>query len=333
MGRRIREHDWAATPLGPPDSWPQALRFALGICLGSEFPTAIYWGPDLRLFYNDAWAPIPAERHPGALGQRGQDVWPEIWDVVGPQFARVVETGEGFATYDQRLDMMRGGEPRETYWNYSFTPIRDEYGHVCGILNQGNETTATVFSQRERRAEVERLHELFQQSPGAVALLHGPEHVFALANPAYLDLTGLPPTLEEIGRRVGAVVERVARGDHAGAAEQFVETVALGRGSWVRLPARSRETMIENAPTFLDEAADPETLALDLDTLRSFDRPVLLTLGDRSPPTFAPVIRRIASALPHAELRTLEGVGHIPHVTHPDLYVAMVGGFVRGHAG
>ncbi len=147
------------------------------------------------------------------------------------------------------------------------------------------------------------------------------------------DDPGMAPTLEEIGRRVGAVVERVARGDHAGAAEQFVETVALGRGSWVRLPARSRETMIENAPTFLDEAADPETLALDLDTLRSFDRPVLLTLGDRSPPTFAPVIRRIASALPHAELRTLEGVGHIPHVTHPDLYVAMVGGFVRGHAG
>lgn len=190
MGRRIREHDWAATPLGPPESWPQALRFALGICLGSEMPTAIYWGPELRLFYNDAWAPIPAERHPGALGKPGAEVWPEIWDVVGPQFMRVIKTGEGFATYDQRLDMMRAGVPRETYWNYSFTPIRDEYGHVCGILNQGNETTATVFSQRERRAEIERLHELFQQSPGAVALLQGPEHVFALANPAYYELTG-----------------------------------------------------------------------------------------------------------------------------------------------
>ncbi|MFN4097957.1 MAG: PAS domain-containing protein, partial [Sphingomonas sp.] len=190
MGRRIREYDWAATPLGPPDSWPQPLRFALGICLGSEMPTAIYWGPELRLFYNDAWAPIPAERHPGALGKPGEVVWPEIWDVVGPQFMRVIETGEGFATYDQRLDMMRAGVPCETYWNYSFTPIRDEYGNVCGILNQGNETTATVLSQRERRAEIERLHELFQQSPGAVALLQGPEHVFALANPAYSELTG-----------------------------------------------------------------------------------------------------------------------------------------------
>ncbi len=206
MGRRIREHDWAATPLGPPDRWPQPLRFALGICLGSQMPTAIYWGPELRLFYNDAWAPIPAERHPAALGRPGAEVWPEIWDVVGPQFAQVIATGEGFATYDQRLDMERGGEPRETYWNYSFTPIRDEHGQVCGILNQGNETTATVLAQRERRAEIERLHELFQQAPGAVALLEGPEHVFALANPAYHELTGRNDLL---GRTVAEALPEV----------------------------------------------------------------------------------------------------------------------------
>lgn len=206
MGRRIREHDWAATPLGPPETWPQPLRFALGICLGSQMPTAIYWGPELRLFYNDAWAPIPAERHPGALGRPGADVWPEIWDVVGPQFERVVATGEGFATYDQRLDMARGGVPCETYWNYSFTPIRDEYGHVCGILNQGNETTATVLSQRERRAEIERLHELFQQAPGAVALLEGPDHVFALTNPAYHVLTG---RAELIGKPVAEALPEI----------------------------------------------------------------------------------------------------------------------------
>ncbi|MDR6852717.1 PAS domain S-box-containing protein [Sphingomonas sp. BE123] len=207
MGRRIREHDWAATPLGPPDTWPQTLRFVLGICLGSQMPTAIYWGPELRLFYNDAWAPIPAERHPAALGQPGRDIWPEIWDVVGPQFEHVLATGEGFATYDQRLDMLRDGVPRETYWNYSFTPIRDEHGRVCGILNQGNETTRTIVAEREGRAEVERLRELFQQSPGAVALLQGRDHVFALANPAYYELTG---HRELLGRSVAQALPEVA---------------------------------------------------------------------------------------------------------------------------
>jgi PAS domain S-box-containing protein len=221
MGRRIREHDWAATPLGSPEDWPQSLRFALGICLGSEMPTAIYWGPELRLFYNDAWAPIPAERHPGALGRPGAEVWPEIWDVIGPQFDRVVETGEGFATYDQRLDMVRNGAPQETYWNYSFTPIRDEFGRVCGILNQGNETTATVLSQRERRAEIERLRELFQQAPGAVALLEGPDHVFALTNPAYHVLTG---RAELIGKPVAEALPEIVEQGFVALLDQVFET-------------------------------------------------------------------------------------------------------------
>jgi len=213
MGRRIRAHDWQQNPMGTPDTWTQPLRFALGICMGSELPTAIYWGPELRLLYNDAWAAIPAERHPWSLGQRGQDVFPEIWDVVGPQFARVFETGEGFAAYDQRLDMIRGGRPHETYWNYSFTPIRDEYGQVVGILNQGNETTRAVLGERARLAEVERLRELFHQSPAAVALLHGPDHVFELANPAYAELIG---HRDVIGKSVATALPEIA-------AQGFVE--------------------------------------------------------------------------------------------------------------
>jgi PAS domain S-box-containing protein len=190
MARMIREYDWAAHPIGPIESWPQPLRFALGLAISSSFPTAIYWGPELRLFYNDAWAPIPAERHPWALGQRGQDVFAEIWDIVGPQFAQVISTGQGFATFDQRLDMYRDGRVHETYWNYSFTPIRDEHGEIVGVLNQGNETTRSVLAERARLAEVERLRDIVEQAPGAIALLHGPSHRFELANPAYVDLIG-----------------------------------------------------------------------------------------------------------------------------------------------
>lgn len=137
------------------------------------------------------------------------------------------------------------------------------------------------------------------------------------------------PMLEEIGRRVGAVAERIAGGDHAGAAEQFAETVALGPGAWAGLPPETRQTMIDNAPTFLDETRDPEALAIDLEALRGLDRPVLLTSGDQSPPTFAPVIRQVAEVLPRAEVVTVAGAGHIPHVTHPQLYVETVGAFVR----
>jgi PAS domain S-box-containing protein len=190
MGRRIRECDWAGTPFGRIEDWPVPLRSALGICLASSFPTAIYWGPELRLLYNDAWSHIPAERHPGCLGQPAAEVWSDIWNVIAPQFEHVLESGDGFATYDQLLMMERNGASEETYWNYSFTPIRDENGDVVGVFNQGNETTREVLARQMSIAETERLRELFHQAPGALALLRGPDMIFEFANDAYGDLVG-----------------------------------------------------------------------------------------------------------------------------------------------
>ncbi|TXN19930.1 hybrid sensor histidine kinase/response regulator [Methylobacterium sp. WL9] len=151
MGALIRAYEWVATPLGPPETWPQALRSAIDLCLHSSFPTAIYWGPELRLLYNDAWAPIPAERHPDALGRPGAEVWSEIWPIIAPQFQRVLDSGEGFAAFDQMLPMARGGRVEETWWTYSFTPIRSEDGTIAGVLNQGNEVTAHVRTQHALR--------------------------------------------------------------------------------------------------------------------------------------------------------------------------------------
>src|SRR6185436_15570546 len=73
------------------------------------------------------------------------------------------------------------------------------------------------------------------------------------------------PILEGVGAKITSVVERIARGDDAGAAEQFVETVAFGPGTWATLRPEMRQTFVENAPTYLDEALDPEQLAFDLE--------------------------------------------------------------------
>ncbi|MGE0824839.1 MAG: alpha/beta fold hydrolase [Candidatus Binatia bacterium] len=137
----------------------------------------------------------------------------------------------------------------------------------------------------------------------------------------------LAPMLDEVGQRISAVATRITSGDHTGAAEQFVETVALGPGSWTQLPRESQQTFIENAQTFLDEARDPELLRFDLGWIRGFSKPALLTLGDQSPPTFAPVVTKLAAALPHVEVVTFPGAGHIPHATHPAAYVEAIVAF------
>jgi PAS domain S-box-containing protein len=190
MGERMRAFDWANHPMGPPEHWPGALRMTLSLCLNSSLPTAIYWGPDLHVLYNDAWSVIPAEKHPGILGLPAREGWSDIWEIVGPQFEQVMQTGQGLALYEQMLPMVRGGRPAETWWNYSFTPIRQADHSIAGVFNQGHEVTGLVFARREREAELRRWREYFRQAPAAVALLRGPQHVFAFANDSYLRLVG-----------------------------------------------------------------------------------------------------------------------------------------------
>jgi pimeloyl-ACP methyl ester carboxylesterase len=89
-----------------------------------------------------------------------------------------------------------------------------------------------------------------------------------------------------------------------------------------------RETFIFNAPTWLDEVRDPEVMEIDLGRLRAFTAPALLTMGDQSPPFFRLVVGRIAGALSHASVHTYAGAGHVPHLSHPDEYLRVVGRFI-----
>jgi PAS domain S-box-containing protein len=163
MAARIRAHDWSSTPLGPIAAWPAALRVALSLAEKSTYPTAIYAGADFRLIYNDAWAPVPLERHPWALGRPASEVWADIWHIIEPQFRQVVNDKTGFSVFNQMLPMVRNGIERETYWNYSFTPLIGDDGEVAGILNHGHEVTPTILAERRLSFQIElsdRLREL-----------------------------------------------------------------------------------------------------------------------------------------------------------------------------
>lgn len=139
----------------------------------------------------------------------------------------------------------------------------------------------------------------------------------------------LAPLLGALDSNIRAVAAQIAAGAHEAAAEQFVERVALGPGSWAQLPPALRATLVENAPTFLDETRDPEQLVFDLAWARSFAKPALLTRGDQSPPLFAPVVTLLGDAFPRAEVVTLPGAGHIPHATHPEAYARVVADWMR----
>ena len=154
VGALLRAFDWRDHPLGPPGAWPSALKLSVSHGLHSSFPTAIYWGPEYRLLYNDAWAGL-AENHPWALGRPAEEVRPDIWSVLGPQFAAVLASRTGVAHVAQRLIMTRDGVPTETFWTYNSSPILDEAGVPHGIINQGLEVTDQVKNERALRTAKE----------------------------------------------------------------------------------------------------------------------------------------------------------------------------------
>jgi PAS domain S-box-containing protein len=151
MGARMRAFDWSTSPVGPVESWPQSLRSAMSICLGSRFPICLYWGPELATLYNDAWSTIPGSKHPAALGKPAREVWPDIWDTIAGWFDRVIGTAESIYQEGQFLAMHRHGYTEECYFDFTFTPIRGESGRVEGVFNAVIETTPRYLNERRTR--------------------------------------------------------------------------------------------------------------------------------------------------------------------------------------
>ena len=149
MGALMRDFDWAATPLGDVDSWPQSLRTAVRVLLTSRFAMWMGWGPDLTFLYNDAYGRMTLGRkHPWALGRPAREVWAEIWRDIGPRIERVIETGD--ATWDESLLLFleRSGYPEETYHTFSYSPLADDSGAIAGMLCVVTEETERVIGER-----------------------------------------------------------------------------------------------------------------------------------------------------------------------------------------
>ncbi|KTT40805.1 hypothetical protein SB11R_23690, partial [Pseudomonas oryzihabitans] len=151
MAALMRQKDWSQTPFGPLETWSTALRSAVSICLGSRFPIVLYWGETRALIYNDAWSPVPGRKHPWALGRPGWEVWAEIWDIIGPMFDHVMQTGEATWSEDQLLPLNRFGYVEECYFYYSYSPVRGDRGEVEGIFTAVTETTYRVLAERRER--------------------------------------------------------------------------------------------------------------------------------------------------------------------------------------
>lgn len=214
MARRVREHDWASTPLGPMAAWPQSLRTAVDIMLAFPGPASVVWGPARVQLYNDAYVPLAGGRHPAALGRPVAETWGEArGHFPGPVLDRVF-AGEA-VTADENAVTLRGpgGGAGERHFTGSFLPVRDEAGVVGGVFHPLAEVTGTVRTDAGPQGRDQRLWRVLDGMDEAFRLL-GPDFTILEQNGEAQRLDGRPRG-EVVGRPYWRPT-RAARGRNSG---------------------------------------------------------------------------------------------------------------------
>jgi PAS domain S-box-containing protein len=211
LGKRIAAHDWASTPLGPIEGWPQSLRTTIGLLLRSHVPMVSLWGTDGVMIYNDGYSIFAGSRDDSLLGSNVREGWEEIAD-FNDNVMKVGLSGGTLSYKDQELTLYRDGRPEQAWMDLDYSPVLDETGKPAGVIAIVVETTEKVLAQRWLNAEQERLRAMFEQAPGFIAIMAGPEHRIEFANPEYLDLVGNRPI---VGKTVAeSLPDAVEQGFH-----------------------------------------------------------------------------------------------------------------------
>ena len=154
-GRLMAAVDWASTPVGPVESWPASLRFAVRTVLVSRFPMVLTWGREFTQFYNDAYAPFIGAKHP-AIGEDIRVTLAEGWDALGPPIEHAMTTLEASWLPGLLLLLERAGYREETYFTVSHAPAFGDDGTVAGMHAVCTEMTGQILGERRQQL----LHDL-----------------------------------------------------------------------------------------------------------------------------------------------------------------------------
>jgi pimeloyl-ACP methyl ester carboxylesterase len=256
---------------------------------------------DVDVFYEETG------HGPGLVLVHGSWVDHREWDQIAPLLARHF----GVVSYDRR------GHSNSSGPNHQGS-VHEDVEDLFGLIRLLDLDPAVVIGNSFGALIALRLAAAHPEVIAAI-VVHEPPGLWLLSDDlAYSEV------LQGFTTRVGDVAAALRAGKNTEGAELFVDSIALGPGSWERLSPDVQETFVRNAHTFLDELGDPDGLSLDLGKLRAYTGPVLLTEGDQSPPMFAAILDRLQLALPHAQRLTCAGAGHVPHLTHPQDYAESV---------
>ncbi|KAF2628390.1 aerobic respiration control sensor protein arcB [Macroventuria anomochaeta] len=145
----IRSIDWASTSLGHMDTWSPQLREVINILIRNPFPTALFWGEELTVIYNEAYkVEVAGSKHPELMGTGLSGPFSEIWDGIAPVFKKCAATGEAIQRKNESLPLDRFGYLEEAFFSWCITPMYGGTDKILGFYNIPFETTYQVVSTR-----------------------------------------------------------------------------------------------------------------------------------------------------------------------------------------
>jgi PAS domain S-box-containing protein len=190
MGALMRAQDWAFSPLGDPQGWPQALKSYVSLMLAAAQPMFIAWGPDQTWLYNDAFAPMLGQRRSDALGRPARQVWAQSWRELEPLFTKVLG-GEPVQADGVSLGFGLHDGAKAAAFDVACTPVRGDAEAICGLLGICMTRTAggaddlelDVFERSRVGGQTWRL------SPDLLGVANG-DGYFESSNPAWRTVLG-----------------------------------------------------------------------------------------------------------------------------------------------
>ncbi|WP_428150289.1 PAS domain-containing protein [Brevundimonas sp.] len=198
MADRVRGHDWASTPLGPIDNWPQSLKTTVSLLIAAPVPIVLLWGEQGVMIYNDAYSVFAGGRHPRLLGSNVLEGWPEVAD-FNANVMKVGLAGGTLAYKDQELTLHRTGEPEQVWMDLDYWPVPDESGRPGGVIATVVETTARVESDRVRAATNERLQLALSAGRGVGTWDFDIEADRVVADERFAEIYGVDPVVARAG--------------------------------------------------------------------------------------------------------------------------------------
>lgn len=144
----IQSIDWDSHKLGPMDEWPSRLQQAFHQTIPDSRAIAIYWGPEYRAIYNEAFSKFCGSNHPGLLGEPVLSVWSHLeenlatlWNAPAQKRNKKIEDESRF--FVDQAD----GSLEETYVKWSLQPIV-ENRKIVGVQHSLLETTSMRLWER-----------------------------------------------------------------------------------------------------------------------------------------------------------------------------------------